>query len=316
MRYASFLFARVRLEGSVPSAFMSALTFATAQILRVLPRAHMSRAAGRLADFSWPAPLGRAVVGLYSRAYDVSVEECEQRDGWASFDDFFTRGLRAGARPIDPDPRVIVSPADGRLESMGTIDAGRTFTVKGRPYRVRDLVGDDKEAARYEGGGGCVVYLSPRDYHRVHAPVSGLIHHVRSLPGDFFPVNSIGVRHVPNLFAVNRRVAIAIDTPPETALGRVTVVMVAAMIVGRITVSGIPLRDVPVGDHVIDPPLHVERGSEIGMFHLGSTIVLFLEKRAMESWAADEGPVLYGQKLARAPGLRRANGTGIRGDAG
>ena len=295
---------------------MSALTFATAQILRVLPRARLSRAAGRLADFSWPAPLGRAVVGLYSRAYDVSVEECEQRDGWASFDDFFTRGLRAGARPIEQDPRVIVSPADGRLESMGTIDAGRTFTVKGRPYRVRDLVGDDKEAARYEGGGGCVVYLSPRDYHRVHAPVSGLIHHVRSMPGDFFPVNSIGVRHVPNLFAVNRRIAIAIDTPPETALGRVTVVMVAAMIVGRITVSGIPSRDVRVGDHVIDPPLYVERGSEIGMFHLGSTIVLFLEKRAMERWVADEGPVLYGQKLARAPQLRRTNGTGTRGDTG
>ena len=316
MRYASFLFARVRLEGSVPSAFMSALTFATAQILRVLPRAHMSRAAGRLADFSWPAPLGRAVIGLYSRAYDVSVEECEQRDGWASFDDFFTRSLRPGARPIEPDPRVIVSPADGRLESMGMIDSGRTFTVKGRPYRVRELVGDDKEAARYEGGGGCVVYLSPRDYHRVHAPVSGLIHHVRSMPGDFFPVNSIGVRHVPNLFAVNRRIAIAIDTPPETALGRVTVVMVAAMIVGRITVSGIPSRDVPVGDHQIDPPLYVERGSEIGMFHLGSTIVLFLEKKAMERWVADEGPVLYGQKLARAPQLRRTNGTASRGDTG
>jgi phosphatidylserine decarboxylase len=295
---------------------MSALTFATAQILRVLPRARLSRAAGRLADFSWPAPLGRAVVGLYSRAYDVSVEECEQRDGWASFDDFFTRGLRPGARPIEQDPRVIVSPADGRLESMGTIDAGRTFTVKGRPYRVSDLVGDDKEAARYEGGGGCVVYLSPRDYHRVHAPVSGLIHHVRSMPGDFFPVNSIGVRHVPNLFAVNRRIAIAIDTPPETALGRVTVVMVAAMIVGRITVSGIPSRDVRVGDHVIDPPLYVERGSEIGMFHLGSTIVLFLEKRAMERWVADEGPVRYGQKLARAPQVRRTNGTSSRGDTG
>ena len=110
--------------------------------------------------------------------------------------------------------------------------------MKGRPYQVDELVGDPEEAKRYEGGTGCVVYLSPRDYHRVHSPVEGAIVSVRSMPGDYYPVNAIGVRHVHNLFVRNRRVAICIDTPPESGLGRVTVVMVAAMVVGRITVTG------------------------------------------------------------------------------
>jgi phosphatidylserine decarboxylase len=277
---------------------MRAITYATAQILRVLPRAGVSRAAGWLADHSWSRPLGKAVVGLYSRAYDVRLEDCAEQDGWTSFDHFFTRALREGARPVERDPRCIVSPADGRLESPGRVDAESTFFVKGRPYRVEELVGDSEEARRYVGGGGCVVYLSPRDYHRVHAPCDGTIARVRSMPGDYYPVNSIGLEHVPNLFARNRRVAIAIDTPKSSGLGRVTVVMVAAMVVGRITVTGVPSRDVPLGDHF--PRISLARGDELGMFHLGSTVVLFLERAAMGAWLACEGALRYGQALARA----------------
>jgi phosphatidylserine decarboxylase len=282
---------------------MSALTYATAQLLRVLPRATVGRALGRLADARWSPTFGRAVVSLYSRAYDVNFDECVRSDGFTSFDDFFTRVLRDGARPIDPDPRVIVSPADGRVESMGRVD-GRTFRVKGAEYSVEELLGDAREAARYEGGGGCVVYLSPRDYHRVHAPVSGRISLVRSIPGDYFPVNKIGMRHVKNLFARNRRVALAIDTPE---LGRVAVVMVAAIIVGRITVTGIDARDVPYGEHRLDAPRPIRRGDELGIFHLGSTAVLFLEARAASHWCMSEGPVRYGEALARGP-LEAQNG--------
>jgi phosphatidylserine decarboxylase len=277
---------------------MRALTYATAQILRVLPRAGVSRAAGWLADLPWPSPLGKAVVGVYSRAYEVSLDDCAEQSGWTSFDHFFTRALRHGARPIDQDPLAIVSPSDGRLESPGRVDPESTFFVKGRPYRVEELVGDADEAARYVGGGGCVVYLSPRDYHRVHSPCDGTVARVRSMPGDYYPVNSIGLDHVPNLFARNRRVAIAIDTPKASGLGRVTLVMVAAMVVGRITVRGIPERDVPLGDHT--PNLTLARGDELGMFHLGSTVVLFLERAAMGSWLAREGAIRYGQGLARA----------------
>ncbi len=283
---------------------MRAITFATAQILRVLPRARVSRAAGWLADHRWSEPLGKAVVGVYSRAYGVTLDECAEQDGWTSFDHFFTRALRDGARPIDRDPRVVVSPADGRVESMGEVDERSTFLVKGRPYRVEELVGDAREAERYVGGGGCVVYLSPRDYHRVHAPVDGTIARIRSMPGDYYPVNAIGMRHVPNLFARNRRVAIAIDTPKASGLGRVTCVMVAAMVVGRITVTGIEARDVPLGDH--EPGLAIGRGDELGMFHLGSTVVMFVERAAMGAWAAREGAIRYGEPLVTA----RARGKG------
>jgi phosphatidylserine decarboxylase len=232
--------------------------------------------------------------------YDVRFDECEERGDWASFDAFFTRKLRAGTRPIDPDPHIVLSPADGRVESAGSIDDRSTFVVKGRPYAVAELVGDEAEARRLQNGAGCVVYLSPRDYHRVHAPVGGCIRRIRSMPGDYYPVNAIGMQHVPNLLCRNRRVAIEIDA--EAGLGRVTVVMVVAMIVGRITTIGIDSHDVPLGDHAFDPPLRVARGDEIGVFHLGSTAVVLVEHRSAGRWLVHEGLVRYGQALLRASG--------------
>jgi phosphatidylserine decarboxylase len=287
---------------------MSAVTYATARILRALPRERIGRAIGKLADRAWAPSLGRAVVGLYSHVYDVRLDECEKRGDWASFDAFFTRKLRDGARPIDPDPHTVLSPADGRVESAGRIDERSTFVVKQRPYAVAELVGDASEARRFQSGAGCVVYLSPRDYHRVHAPVGGVIRRIRSMPGDYYPVNAIGMRHVANLFCRNRRVAIEIDA--EGGLGRVTVVMVVAMIVGRITTIGIDAHDVPLGDHTFEPPLHVARGDEIGVFHLGSTAVVLVEHRAAGKWLVAEGPVRFGQALLRASGeaARATNG--------
>jgi phosphatidylserine decarboxylase len=282
---------------------MSAVTYATAQILRALPRARIGRALGRLAEHRWSPPLGRAVVGLYSRLYDVRFDECVEGGGWASFDAFFTRRLREGARQVDRDPLIVVSPADGRVEAIGPIDEGGTFVVKGRPYAVHELVGDREEARRFVGGAGCVVYLSPRDYHRVHAPVGGSIRRIRSMPGDFYPVNAIGFRHVPNLLCRNRRVSIEIDA--EGGLGRVTVIMVVAMIVGRITTVGIEAGDVLIGDHRFDPPIRVARGEEIGVFHLGSTAVVLVERGAAGTWLAGEGPIRYGQALLRPQAASR-----------
>ena len=278
---------------------MNPLTYATAQILKVLPRQGITRAMGRLADVQWPERVGKAVVDVYCKAYDVQLDECAKRDDFASFDEFFTRSLKQGAREMPGAAEgIVISPADGRVDSFGTLD-GRTFVVKGRPYGVAELVGDSDDARRYEGGLGCVVYLSPRDYHRVHSPVAGEVVAVRSMPGDYYPVNSIGVRHVHNLFVRNRRVAIAIDTKD---LGRVTVVMVAAMVVGRITVSGIDERDVSFGKHALART--VEQGEEVGIFHLGSTAVVFFEKAAELEWSAGEGPILFGQPLAKS---KRAN---------
>ncbi len=301
---------------------MSAVTYATAQILRVLPRQRIGQAIGKLADSPWPAPVGRAVVGLYSRVYDIALDEYVPGGGtsgeWSSFDAFFTRKLRDGARAIDGDPRAVLSPADGRIESMARIEEGGTFLVKGRRYAVDELVGDAQEARRLLGGVGFVVYLSPRDYHRVHSPVGGEIRRIRSLPGDYYPVNSIGMRHVDNLFCRNRRVAIEIDA--DGGDGRVTVVMVVAMIVGRITTIGSDAHDVPIGVHTFDPPLRVARGDELGVFHLGSTAVVLVEpsKNAAGAWLVPEGPVRYGQALFRVPGGASA-GNGVsrtHGDAG
>ena len=266
---------------------------------------------GKLADRKWSAPVERAVVGLYSRVYRVDFEECVQRRGYASFDEFFTRNLRPGARPIDTAPEAIVSPADGRIDCMGSIDDGATFFVKGRPYRVGELLGDEAEARRYVGGEGCVIYLSPRDYHRVHAPVDGRITEIRSMPGDYFPVNGIGMAHVGNLFAINRRVVIPIDT--NNGLGRVTVVMVAAIVVGRITVSVIDAHDVPHGHHRIEPPKRVARGDEIGVFHLGSTAVVFVEPCAKARWDVNVGAVRFGQRLATAS-IRENGSANSHGD--
>src|SRR5690606_7873198 len=157
---------------------MNAITYATAQLLRVLPRTAITRMMGRLADFEWPDRVGRTVVDLYCRAYDVDLAECEKVSGFTSFDEFFTRELRVGARPLPDDPAVIVSPADGRVGSCGPV-GGRGLLVKGRPGLVDVVVGGAEDARRHAGGEGCVVYLSSRRYPRVHAPVRGTVSMVR-----------------------------------------------------------------------------------------------------------------------------------------
>jgi phosphatidylserine decarboxylase len=171
--------------------------------------------------------------------------------------------------------------------------AGGRIAVKATDYSVGELIGDEAEAHRYENGSFGVVYLSPRDYHRVHSPVAGQLSLVRSLPGDLFPVNSIGERHVKDLFVRNQRVALAIDTE---RLGRVTVVMVGAIIVGRITVTALGGSDTRPGVYPFEPAVPLQPGDEIGVFHLGSTAVLFLE--AGVTLEHDLGPVRYGEALS------------------
>ena len=277
---------------------MTVASYAAAQLLRVLPRAQITRVVGRLADASLPPALATAVVGLYVRAYNVDLDEAVLPEGsFASFDAFFTRALREGVRPASGDGEAFISPSDGRIVAIGPVNGAGRLLVKGQGYGVEDLVGDGVDAKRYDHGQFAVIYLSPRDYHRVHAPVTGTISCVRSMPGDYFPVNSIGERHVPQLFARNRRVAIAIDSP---TMGRVTVVMVSAMIVGRITVTAVPGRDVPMGTHRLDPGMPVARGEEIGVFRLGSTAVVFVEPGAVPPWTRTPGAVLLGEALGPA----------------
>jgi phosphatidylserine decarboxylase len=254
----------------------------------------VSHAVGRLCDVRVPAPVSRLATSLYVRAYRVDLGDCEAIDGgYTNFNQFFTRRLKPGTRPIAS--ASVVSPADGRLEARGEVQENGRISVKGRPYQVGELIGDASDARRYAGGSFAVIYLSPSDYHRVHAPVDGRLTLVRSLAGDRYPVNSIGERHVPDLFVRNQRVALCIDTE---RLGRVTVVMVGAIIAGRITVTALGGGDdtLPGVYPIEGARSNVARGDEIGIFYLGSTAVLLLEPQV--SLSRDLGPIQYGQALS------------------
>jgi phosphatidylserine decarboxylase len=280
---------------------------AAASLLHLLPRGRITRALGHFTEARVPLPLLRPVLALYARAYDVALGEAVvPSGGFRSFNEFFTRQLRAGIHTIDPDPATVVSPADGRLDDSGPITADRRFTVKGQRYDAAALL-DDADAARaYEGGHYFIVYLSPRDYHRVHSPVAGRVRAVRHVPGDLFPVNAMGVRTVPGLFARNERVVVHVDT----ALGPAAVVFVGAFIVGKITLTiDAPARP-PLGgeatvrrfDEGAGPTL--AKGDELGAFQLGSTVVVLLGPAAHGRWQAAGGaeptPVRVGDAVARA----------------
>ncbi len=268
---------------------MSVATFAAAQLLRLLPRTGLSHAMGRLSETPLPPSIARVVTGAYVRAYGVDMGDVDGGT-YRNFDAFFTRALRSGARAIDVAP--LVSPADGMLTASGVIDPASKIQVKGRPYDVAELVGDAALAASFAGGSFAVIYLSPRDYHRVHCPVDGRLTLARGISGDLYPVNSIGENHVPNLFVKNQRVALSIDSP---SVGPVVAVMVGAMIVGKITISAIEANETPLGIYRFEPALDVRRGDELGMFHLGSTVVLLTGRGTTIS--RRHGAVKCGQSL-------------------
>ena len=257
-----------------------------------MPRERITRLVGKLTDASVPEAVERLAVGLYSKAYDVDLTGCVVPSRWGSFDAFFTRSLEPGARPLDGDESTFVSPCDGRVEVSRTVDDEGTWRVKGSDVSVAELLGSEADAARYVGGEGVVIYLSPRDYHRVHVPCTAKLSRVVSLAGELYPVNEMGLTHVPKLFAVNRRVVFHLDAT-EAGFGHVALVMVAALVVGRITATGIDAADVPVGDQRFATPQAFERGDELGIFHLGSTVVLFTEKGAVSGFDSLSG----GQKV-------------------
>jgi phosphatidylserine decarboxylase len=258
---------------------MPVTSLVAATSLRALPRKRLSRLLGRLARVEAPVPVLKTAMQAYCRAYGVDLSECEvPTRGFDTFDAFFTRRLKPGARAVDADPGAIVSPADGRVEDLGTIDSGRSFLVKGRRYDVAELLGDAAAGVELEGGHFAVIYLSPRDYHRVHAPIDGPVTATRHIAGTLFPVNSIGMTHVPKLLSRNERLVVHQRSEIH---GRVTTVLVGAVGVGRISVSfddSILTNDGrATGLRVYGeaPPL-LTRGAELGVFHLGSTVVLLM----------------------------------------
>jgi phosphatidylserine decarboxylase len=184
-------------------------------LLTLLPKNAMSRAMGRVTAMRLPGPIQRAEIRLFAALAGVAIEEArDDVADFASLQQFFTRALRPGARPLEGDDKTLVSPCDGAWGESGAIESGTMMQVKGRAYRVADLLCDEDLAAAYEGGRYATFYLSPRDYHRFHTPTAGRITRVEYIPGALWPVNSIGLLGVDGLFAQNERLCAYLELGP------------------------------------------------------------------------------------------------------
>ena len=245
---------------------------------RLLPKGALSGAIGWGASRRLPTAMRATLLASFARSYGIDVSEAEKPLAeYGGFDEFFTRRLRAGARPIDARPGAVVSPADGTVVDCGVASAGKLIQAKGVFFELSELLADDAAAARLEGGAYLITYLSPRDYHRVHSPVAGRVVGWNHVPGALFSVNGKSVQREPGLFTRNERFV----TFVEGDAGFAAVVMVAAVGVGHITAaydSDVATHDArfvraAVRRRVYDTPRPIALGDELGTFHLGSTTI-------------------------------------------
>jgi phosphatidylserine decarboxylase len=292
-----------------PAAHTRALLAALGRV----PQGAFSRAFGRMADVRLPKPLRRPLLGGFARLVGADPSEAaEPLESFPSLNRFFTRELKPGARTWPGDPRVLACPVDGAAGQVGRVTGGRLIQAKGRTYSLRDLLDEDSQWERFDGGAFVTLYLSPKDYHRIHAPTDGGIGRARHVPGALMPVNVGAVMHVPDLFARNERLLCYLDGP----LGRVALVAVGAYNVGRISAAfdrewnAAPGADGWVTNRrgtdaetkLYAPPVPVRQGDHVMTFHLGSTVVLVCEPGRVEL-TPDLGagsPVRLGMGIGRA----------------
>ena len=243
-----------------------------------LPQHALSRLAGALAS-SERASIKDRLIRRFVAAYDVDMAEAARAIGeFASFNDFFTRELKPGARELADAGAFILSPADGAVSQLGTITDGRIFQAKGRDFTTAEILGHGADAARrFDGGQFITIYLSPRDYHRVHMPAAGALQSSAYVPGDLFSVNQKTAEGVDRLFARNERLACLFDGLG----GSFASIMVGAMIVAGIDTVW-PHRFAGHGRDVVHEDfasgaVDLAAGDEMGRFYLGSTVVLLFE---------------------------------------
>ncbi|WP_027330362.1 archaetidylserine decarboxylase [Marinimicrobium agarilyticum] len=268
----------------------------------ITPQHSLSRAAGWLANQRTEWIKNRFIEWFIER-YGVDMSEAleENPRAYRCFNEFFTRALKPDARPIDTTEGSIVCPADGSVSQLGRIEEGRIFQAKGQMYTTRELLGGSEAlAAEFDQGHFATIYLSPKDYHRVHMPYEGQLRTTVAVPGELFSVNNATARQVPRLFSRNERLVTIFDTD----LGPMAVVLVGAMIVAGIeTVWGgevAPIRrKVQTLDFRPKSPITLNKGEEMGRFKLGSTaIVLFGRNKVNWESAFQAGsPTWMGQKL-------------------
>lgn len=265
----------------------------------LLPQKLLTRMLGALADRPL-GPLTQLLIRLFVRHYQVDLAEAELSTpaGYATFNQFFTRPLRSGARPIVASVQSLISPADGQITEYGPLLGQRLVQAKGRHYTLEALLAADHAAvARFRDGDYCTLYLAPRDYHRVHMPFDGRLTSMVHVPGRLFSVNQLTAERVEDLFARNERVICHF----ETEQGPLAVILVGALIVGSIETSWSGVVT-PPGSGVTrwqsGTPVELKRGDELGRFRLGSTVILLLPPGRM-AWNADlaQRPIRMGEPL-------------------
>lgn len=247
---------------------------------------------------SW---LRRLLIRGFLRLYPIDLTEAASADidSYASFNAFFTRALKAGARPLEGGDETVVSPVDGRLTEFGTIDRERLLQAKGRHYTLKALLAESPELlAAYAGGSFMTIYLAPHDYHRIHTPIAGQLDRARYIPGKRFSVNAKTAAAINSLYCRNERVALWVSSP----IGYACVVLVGALNVSSLeTVLTGEIASGPERLMCPESPVVLARGEELGRFNLGSTVVLVFPRGRVE-WLPTLGA---GQKLRLGQAIGR-----------
>jgi len=268
-----------------------------------LPHRFLSRLVYRGTRWTW-TPWKNFLIDRVVKSYDVDMAQAQQPDpfAFASFNAFFTRALKAGARSAPADARAIACPADGRVSQLGAIRDGRIFQAKRQEFSVAELLGDATEGAKYTNGLFVTVYLSPRDYHRVHAPLAGSLRETLHIPGRLFSVAPGPVQHVPRLFARNERLICHFDGEK----GPFAVLMVGAMLVSGVETVWGGVEIPPYASAITRKDwrgknIRLERFAELGRFNMGSTVILLLPAGAatLEPGLGAEAVVKVGQQIGR-----------------
>ncbi|TLX21545.1 archaetidylserine decarboxylase [Thermomonas fusca] len=268
----------------------------------VLPHRLLSSLARRLA-YSTNRGLKQWLIDTVTRRFGVDLSEAAEPDptAYPSFNAFFTRALKPGARTPDADPRALLMPADGHISQCGPIVDGRIFQAKGQGFSAAELLGSEMDAAPFRDGSFATVYLSPRDYHRVHMAWTGTLRETVHVPGRLFSVGTDAVASVPGLFARNERLVCHFDTD----FGPMVQVMVGALLVSGVETVWSGVEIPAYGDAITrrdyrGKGITLERFAEMARFNYGSTVIVLLPP-GVATLSPDlhaESPVRLGQRLA------------------
>ena len=275
----------------------------TTTLTHALPHRLMSSFARRLAYSRSPA-VKQWLIDTVTRKFKVDLNEAAEPDprAYPTFNAFFTRALKPGARVPDADPRTLLMPADGHISQCGDIVNGRIFQAKGQSFTAAELLGDEAAAAPFADGVFATVYLSPRDYHRVHMPWAGTLRETVHVPGRLFSVGTDAVKSVPRLFARNERLVCHFDTD----FGPMCQVMVGALLVSGVETVWSGVEIPAYGDRIARKDyrgqnITLERFAEMARFNYGSTVIVLLPKgaAALADGLKSETPVRLGQRLGQ-----------------